>query len=69
MLLLIVYLDFKRNKYDIVICQLGGNDISIHNSPCELNDTFVDFVSYMRNTYYVKETPITKVITCIENYL
>ena len=29
MLLLIVYLDFRRNKYDIVICQLGGNDISI----------------------------------------
>ena len=54
---------FKYNIYEIVICQLGGNDISVNISPSALCDAFVEFVSNIRETYNVKVMYICSVFT------
>ena len=54
---------FRRSAYDIVICQLGGNDISEKISPSVLRDGIIKFVQYIRDKYNVKIIYICSVFT------
>ena len=42
------------SEHDIVICQLGGSDISYTSSPQELADAVIEFGQYERDNYGVK---------------
>lgn len=44
---------FRCHTFDIVVCQLGGNDISGNTSPEALKDAIVSLASYLRTNYSV----------------
>ena len=54
---------FRCSRYDIVICQLGGNDIAYDISPGGLRQGYIDFIGYIRDKYNVKLVYICSVFT------
>ena len=54
---------FCCSRYDIVICQLGGNDIAYDLSPGGLRQVYIDFIGYIQDKYNVKLVYICSVFT------
>lgn len=54
---------FRYSEHDILICQLGGNDISYDTSPRELADAIIEFGQYVRDLYRVKIVYVCSVFT------
>ena len=54
---------FRRNSYDIVVCQLGGNDISPQLEPLVLAKDLVDFGAYLIGSWNVKVVYICNLFT------
>ena len=54
---------FREQKYDIVVCQLGSNDISHDTSPEVLAGLISDFAEYLVNVYNVQTVYICQIFT------
>lgn len=53
----------RYSAYDIIVCQLGGNDISCDTSPKELAHALAEFVEYVKTLYGIKVVYICSVFT------
>ncbi|MEW8544671.1 MAG: SGNH/GDSL hydrolase family protein [Candidatus Thiodiazotropha sp.] len=54
---------FRCNAFDIVVCQLGGNDISYGTSPDALKDAVISLAKYVRTNYNVKVFYVCSIFT------
>ena len=54
---------FRRKTYDIVVCQLGCNDISLDLDSMTLTKDFTDFGIYLINSQNVKIVYICEIFT------
>ena len=54
---------FRRKPFDIVLCQLGGNDISLDLDSLTLAKELIDFGEYLINSKNVKIVYICEIFT------
>lgn len=54
---------FRCHTFDIVVCQLGGNDISRNISPEALKNAIVSLATYVRTNYGVKVFYVCSIFT------
>lgn len=54
---------FRCHTFDIVVCQLGGNDISGNTSPEALKDAIVRLANYVRTNYNVTVFYVCSIFT------